>query len=160
MKMFARGRLLGLTALFLVSGAVAAGVFAGTAPARVGNSGLNLWSVVGDGGNSGKSATYSLSWTTGQIATGKGSAGSLELNRGFWQNFNTSCCIGRRGNINLAGIVDVSDLCALVSFLTTGSSLTCYEAANVSGTGIVDLADLSALANYLTSGGYVLPYCP
>lgn len=73
----------------------------------------------------------------------------------------TVCCTGTTGNVNLAGIVDLSDLSALVSYLTGGgSSLPCYEEANVNGVGIVDLSDLSALVSYLTSGGYVLPNCP
>lgn len=72
-----------------------------------------------------------------------------------------SCCIGKRGNVNCTGIIDLADLSAQVCFLTgPGCALCCYEAANVNGTGIVDLADLSALVGYLTGGGYVLPNCP
>ena len=72
------------------------------------------------------------------------------------------CCEGqRRGNINLSGIVDLTDLSCLVSYLTGGGyRLPCYGSANVDGTGIVDLADLSALVSYLTGGGFVLPNCP
>jgi len=71
------------------------------------------------------------------------------------------CCLGVRGNVNYIGIVDLSDLSALVSYLTGGGyQLPCPNEANVSSTGIVDLSDLSALVSYLTGGGYVLPSCP
>ena len=122
---------------------------------------FELWYTFGDGGRTGTSAKYTLSYTTGQATVGKGSGGVLELQRGFWQPFSTSCCQGRRGNLNLAGIIDISDLCLLVTFLTGAtSSLVCYEEGNITATGIVDLADLTAFVSYLTGGGYVLPYCP
>lgn len=72
-----------------------------------------------------------------------------------------SCCSGTTGNINLTGIVDLSDLSALVSYLTGGGyTLPCEPEANINAVGIVDLSDLSALVSYLTGGGYVLPNCP
>ena len=72
-----------------------------------------------------------------------------------------SCCVGKRGNVNTSGIVDLSDLSSLVSYLTGGGFvLPCVDAANVNGSGIVDLADLSSLVSYLTGGGFVLPNCP
>lgn len=71
-----------------------------------------------------------------------------------------SCCTGTTGNVNMIGIVDLSDLSALVSYLTGGGyTLPCEPEANVNAVGIVDLSDLSALVNYLTGGGYVLPNC-
>jgi len=70
------------------------------------------------------------------------------------------CCVGVRGNVNYMGIVDLTDLSALVSYLTGGSYvLPCPNEANVNGVGIVDLGDLSALVSYLTGGGYLLPSC-
>ncbi len=70
------------------------------------------------------------------------------------------CCVEVTGNVNYTGIVDLSDLSALVSYLTGGGYvLPCPEEANVNATGIVDLGDLSALVSYLTGGGYVLPSC-
>jgi hypothetical protein len=70
------------------------------------------------------------------------------------------CCFDKTGNVNQAGIVDLADLSALVSYLTGGGYvLPCPDAANVNASGIVDLADLSALVSYLTGGGYVLPNC-
>ncbi|PWB74425.1 hypothetical protein C3F09_03990 [candidate division GN15 bacterium] len=71
------------------------------------------------------------------------------------------CCEGVTGNVNLQGIVDLSDLSALISYLTGGGyQLPCYNEANVNGSGIVDLSDLSALISYLTGGGYLPPNCP
>ena len=70
------------------------------------------------------------------------------------------CCVGERANVNDVGIVDLSDLSALVSYLTGGGFvLPCPNEANVNAGGIVDLGDLSALVSYLTGGGYVLPNC-
>lgn len=71
------------------------------------------------------------------------------------------CCLGKRGNLNLLGVVDLADLTALVSYLTGGGyHLPCVDAANLNGVGTVDLGDLSALVSYLTGGGFVLPNCP
>ncbi len=72
-----------------------------------------------------------------------------------------NCCVGVTGNVNMQGIVDLSDLTLLVSYLTgSGYQLPCWNEANVNNAGIVDLSDLSALVSYLTGGGYVLPNCP
>jgi len=71
------------------------------------------------------------------------------------------CCVGVTGNVNYTGIIDLSDLSALVSYLTGGGYvLRCPAEANVNAAGIVDLSDLSALVSYLTGGGYLLPACP
>jgi PKD repeat protein len=76
-------------------------------------------------------------------------------------HIGTGCCIGTTGNVNMAGIVDLADLSALVSYLTGGGYvLPCVAEANVNNSGIVDLADLSALVSYLTGGGFALPNCP
>ncbi len=73
----------------------------------------------------------------------------------------STCCIGMTGNVDEAGIVDLSDLSMLVIYLTGGMpSLPCTEEANINGLGIVDLSDLSLLISYLTGGGAVLPSCP
>ncbi|PWB73449.1 hypothetical protein C3F09_05285 [candidate division GN15 bacterium] len=71
------------------------------------------------------------------------------------------CCVGTRGNVNLAGIVDLSDLSALVSYLTGGGYvLPCPNEANFNGEGIVDLSDLSTLVVYLYAEIYGLKKCP
>ena len=72
-----------------------------------------------------------------------------------------SCCTGMRGNVNMTGGIDLSDLSALVNYLTGGSFVPpCLDAANVNGAGGVDLSDLSSLVNYLTGGSFVPPNCP
>lgn len=71
------------------------------------------------------------------------------------------CCQGQRGNLDLQGITDVSDLSRLVNYLTLPYIiLPCYDAADMNGSGLVDLSDLSALINYLTSQNGSLPGCP
>jgi hypothetical protein len=78
-----------------------------------------------------------------------------------YQIYAPPCCIGITGNVNLSESVDLSDLGALVSYLTgAGYVLPCAEEANVNNAGIVDLSDLSALVNYLTGFGFTLPNCP
>lgn len=80
---------------------------------------------------------------------------SLRLYRG------PGCCVGATGDINGVGIVDLSDLSALVSYLDGNSfAFPCETEANVDTQGIIDLADLSALVSYLTNAGYSLPACP
>ncbi len=160
MKRFTIGRSLTLMAFLLMSLAISIDSHAGSAPTITRSSDLRLWYVIGDGGGNGQSATYSLSWTTGQNAIGKGNAGTLGLNRGFWQNFSPSCCVGKRGNINMIGIVDVSDLGVLVTYLTAGGQMACHDEAKLAGADIVDLVDLSSLVSYLTGSGFVLPNCP
>ena len=120
------------------------------------------WQVISGGGNRGTSASYILSGTVGQTAAGLATSTNYKVYQGFWQNFSTgSCCVGTTGNVNMVGIVDLSDLSALVSYLTGGGyALPCVPEANVNNVGIVDLSDLSALVSYLTGGGYVLPTCP
>jgi len=71
------------------------------------------------------------------------------------------CCTGTRGDVNMIGIADLSDLSALVSYLTGGGyQLPCPNEANVNGYGIVDLSDLSLLVAYLTGGLATLIECP
>ncbi len=102
-----------------------------------------------------------MSGTLGQTAAGPGTSTNFKINQGFWQNFSSSCCVGKRGNVNCTGAIDLGDLSALVSYLTGGGFvLCCLDAANVNGVGAVDLGDLSALVSYLTGGGFVLINCP
>lgn len=120
------------------------------------------WQVISSGGNRGISTNYIVSGTVGQTAVGLVTSTNYKVNQGFWQNFATptSCCTGTTGNVNMSGIVDLSDLSALANYLTGGGYvLPCVPEANINNAGIVDLSDLSALANYLTGGGYVLPTC-
>lgn len=71
------------------------------------------------------------------------------------------CCSGARGNVDLSGIVDLTDLSMLVAYLTgAGAYLPCPDEANVNGLGIVDISDLSLLTAYLTGGSATLAPCP
>ena len=74
------------------------------------------------------------------------------------------CCVGLRGNVSgdVGNLVDLSDLSALISYLTGGGYiLPCPAEANLSGDpqNFVDLSDLSALISYLTGGGFALTTC-
>ena len=77
-------------------------------------------------------------------------------------NICSSCCVGRTGNVNMSGIVDLADLSALVSYLTGGGYvLPCYGEANINAVGVVDLSDLSHIVCLLTGGDVCpLPNCP
>lgn len=91
----------------------------------------------------------------------KDALGNASLSVTFDVTYSPSCCVGKRGNINCFGVIDLADLSALVSYLTGGGFVTCcFDAMNVNGIGIVDLADLSYLVCYLTGGGCILPNCP
>lgn len=72
-----------------------------------------------------------------------------------------SCCEGTTGDWNLSGRVDLSDLSALLMWLTFGHNIPpCFAEANVDTNGSIDLSDLSAIIAYLTAGTYTLPWCP
>ncbi len=93
------------------------------------------------------------------IPAGTSADGKLHSNSN--NQLAAGCCQGKRGNVNGAGITDLADLSALVSYLTGGGFvLPCPDAANVNGVGIVDLADLSALVSCLSDGACGIPDCP
>lgn len=72
-----------------------------------------------------------------------------------------SCGVGTTGNVDITGIVDLTDLSLLVSYLTVaGQTLPCPDEANINAVGIIDVSDLSLLIAYLTTSGAVLPQCP
>lgn len=73
------------------------------------------------------------------------------------------CCQGTTGNVNMQGGVDLSDLSALIAYLTQTPrpTLTCHEEANLDGSSGIDLSDLSYLIAYLTvTPQPSLPACP
>lgn len=119
------------------------------------------WHVVAGGGGSVSAGMHTIDVSIGQNVTGLAKTGGVNVVVGYVQSFGPPpCCFGTTGNVNMAGIVDLSDLSALVSYLTGGGFvITCPEEANVNRAGIVDLSDLSALVSYLTGGGFVLPNC-
>lgn len=77
-----------------------------------------------------------------------------------------SCCTGTTGNVNMTGIVDLSDLSLLIAYMTVPApgkpNLPCTDEANINAAGIIDLGDLSLLVAYLTVPAPdkpVLPNC-
>ena len=75
---------------------------------------------------------------------------------------NSSCCTGPRGNVDMQGIIDLSDLSLLIRYLTTpNQTLPCVDEANIDGSSIIDLSDLSLLIGYLTREPRpTIPNCP
>jgi hypothetical protein len=72
-----------------------------------------------------------------------------------------SCCLGRRGNVNGSGVIDLADLSSLVSYLTGGGYvLSCWPAADLNGNGVVDLGDLAPIVLELTGGPISALPCP
>ena len=119
------------------------------------------WQVIGGGGGRATSTNYILAGTIAQTAAGLASSIDYKVNHGYWQNFSSSCCVGKRGNVNMAGVIDLVDLSSLVSYLTGGPFVPpCFDAANVNGLGVIDLVDLSSLVSYLTGGSFVQVDCP
>lgn len=115
-------------------------------------------------------AGMTINGVTGLIQWTPGAAGNFPVTAQATNTLGTAtqsftvhvrCCVGKRGNVNMAAGIDLSDLSALVSYLTGGSFVPpCTEAANVNGAGGVDLSDLSALVSYLTGGAFSLVNCP
>ncbi len=71
------------------------------------------------------------------------------------------CCKGVTGNVDgdLADIVDIGDLSALVDYLfSSGSISSCAQENDVDKSGSADISDLSVLVDFLFSGGS-LPSC-
>lgn len=78
-----------------------------------------------------------------------------------------SNCEGTTGNVNMIGIVDLSDLSLLIAYLTnppqSKPDLPSLGEANVNGISIIDLSDLALLVAYLTNpvqSKPTLPNCP
>jgi uncharacterized protein (TIGR02145 family) len=90
-----------------------------------------------------------------------GMAAMSDLKGGLNARGADGCCVGKRGNVDGIGIIDLVDLSSLVNYLQGGEFFPpCFEAANVNGVGIINLSDLSSLVNYLTTGVYIPPDCP
>jgi choice-of-anchor B domain-containing protein len=75
------------------------------------------------------------------------------------------CCLGSVGNVDsdLAGIVDIGDLTALIDYLYISSApLVCPAESNVDSDVAVtiDIGDLTALIDYLYISGEALAPCP
>lgn len=127
------------------------------------------WQVMAGGGTVASGGGYTVEGTLGQPVAGLVGTGGTEVHQGYWQDFSvpTSCCVGTTGNVDMVGIIDISDLSLLIAYLTVPSpgkpSLPCYQEANLNVEGIIDLSDLSLLILYLTipaPNKPVLPNCP
>jgi tartrate-resistant acid phosphatase type 5 len=71
-----------------------------------------------------------------------------------------SCCRGKMGNVNQLDRIDLSDLSAIINYLTGGWwTLPCLEEGDIDGNGMVDVVDLGQLVAYLL-GTSDLPACP
>lgn len=85
----------------------------------------------------------------------------LPTKDGFVEIVLPPCCIGIRGNVDLEGIVDVSDLVYLIDYqFRSGPEPDCLEAANVDGLESVDVGDVVYLIDYQFHGGPPPPDCP
>jgi len=112
------------------------------------------WQVVSSGGGRSTSSSYIVTATVGQTATGNIASVSNKVKQGFWQDFGSSggCCIGTTGNVDGdgAGVVDISDLSAMVDYLFfSGSISSCFEENDVDASGSIDISDLQALIDFL-----------
>lgn len=71
------------------------------------------------------------------------------------------CCVGRRGNVDGLGIIDLGDLTGLVDYLTSSGYVPpCLDAANVDGQGVIDLGDLTMMVDYLSGLPVTFAACP
>jgi len=71
------------------------------------------------------------------------------------------CCLGLRGDANVDGSTNVSDLTFLVAYLFAGGpESSCPVEADVDGTGFVNVADITYLVQYLFAGGPAPWPCP
>lgn len=72
------------------------------------------------------------------------------------------CCLGRTGNVNITGIVDLPDLSTLVAYLSSVPSpkLQCLAEADVDASGGIDALDLAMMVDYMTGHSTTpLPQC-
>ena len=135
---------------------------------------INWW-VIGAGGGSGASTSYTLSGTVAQVSVEFGSSPSYQLSGGYWQVFGTGdCCVGRVGDANGLGgdeptIGDVSVM--IDAKFISGScdgTIVCLTEADINQTGLlaavcddITIGDISILIDYLfiTGPSLDLPDC-
>jgi hypothetical protein len=128
------------------------------------------WQVISSGGTKGTSTNFQLSGTVGQTAVGHGSSTNFGLSHGFWQQYGpTTCCNhdGLRGDVNMSGSINVSDVTYLVAYLKQsppGSPAPpCFEEGDVNGSGTINVGDVTYLVAYLKQsppGSPPPPPCP
>lgn len=90
------------------------------------------------------SGQHTISWIIGDS---KGAWGF------FTGEVNTMSFYNSRGDVNMDGNVNISDVTALINYLLSGdASMVDLEAANCNLDARVTIADVTALINYLLSG--------
>jgi hypothetical protein len=76
----------------------------------------------------------------------------------------TSCCV-KRGDLTGDGVVDISDLAAMIGAFTINNACmrayiyNCPDVADVNASGGVDISDLVSMINYMIFKGYKLESC-
>jgi hypothetical protein len=117
------------------------------------------WKVISGGGTDATSGAMRLRGTVGQTATNFSAAGALELNAGFWQNFNFGgggCCIGIRGDADGNGTDNtVLDLTYIINDIFRGGPPSpCPEESDLDGDGSpATVLDLTFIINDIYRGG-------
>ena len=71
------------------------------------------------------------------------------------------CCFDERGDVDMSGAINVSDLTWLVAYLfQLGPEPVCPEEGDVDGSGVVNVSDITYLVGYLFQAGPVPALCP
>ncbi len=113
-----------------------------------------------------KGATYDLQFTAAGYVSR--TVSGVSVSDGAYTVLNIqlapirACCVGNTGNVDgdPAGIVDISDLSAMIDYLfQSGVISACPEENDVDKSGAVDIADLQVLIDYLFFSS-PLPTCP
>jgi hypothetical protein len=122
------------------------------------------WTVMASGGGVRTVGGLTIGVTIGQGCAGTVNLSSHTAHIGFWQNFSSSCCIGRRGNIDGSAdnVIDILDLTVLVAYMFKDSGLLpCPEAADVNGLPApLDILDLVYLVDFMFRAGPEPVPCP
>ena len=123
------------------------------------------WKVISSGGTNSTSGSLKLKGTVGQTAATFSTAGALELNAGFWQNFGTadSCCIGIKGDFNGDGTDNnILDLTFIIDDIFRGGSpAACPEESDLNGDGLLaTILDLTFIIDDIFRGGAAPGACP
>jgi len=122
------------------------------------------WQVVASGGGMVDiGPNLRLGGTLGQVAVGTTTIGTMQLNSGFWQNWEepTSCCVVRGDVDNSGDGPDISDIVYLVDWMFRGGpAAPCEEQADVDNSGgDPDISDLVYMVDYMFRGGPLPPPC-
>lgn len=85
----------------------------------------------------------------------------LPTEDGFIEISLPPCCIGMRGNVDLVGIIDISDLVYLIDYqFRNGPEPECFDAANIDGEGVIEVTDAVYFIDYQFRNGPPPPDCP